>query len=193
MSNAPTNSGGGHVARRSGVSRDRPRQSLLPQQACGFGIGGERRARAPQRHLVPGAWALLQRATRPRTSRPLRRRPLLLFYPCRKGRGTPQNKASQSGITLESWTQPSRVPSAEHAQNGAALAHPGVRKAGEAEPASSPGRGPAALTSQGSRLSRAVMLEPPLPLSGGANEKAGSPLSGIFYKRMLFRVPLFGC
>ncbi|XP_037065046.1 uncharacterized protein LOC114701776 isoform X2 [Peromyscus leucopus] len=110
MSNAPTNSGGGHVARRSSVSRDRPRQSLLPRQACGFGIGGERRARGPQRHLVPGAWALLQRATRPRTSRPLRRRPLLLFYPCRKGRGTPQNNASQSGITLESWTQPSRVP-----------------------------------------------------------------------------------
>lgn len=111
----PTNSGGGYVARRSagksprtGCSRFLSLAALsLLRQTSDLGTG-EARAGSPYNHLFPGARHCGERQGT-RTSRPLCHRPLLLFYPCRKGWGTPQHGFSQSRISSKSWTQPSRV------------------------------------------------------------------------------------
>lgn len=111
----PTNSGGGYVARRSAGESPRPgcRGSFSlagpPSAEPQASEAGKPLARFPYNHLFPGAKRCGERQGT-QTSRPLCRRPLLLFYPCRKAWGTPQHGFGQSRISFANWTQPSGVP-----------------------------------------------------------------------------------
>lgn len=70
---------------------------------------GEPRARFPYNHHLLGARRCGERQGT-RTSRPPCHRPLLLFYPCGEGQGTPRHSFSQSHIFFARRTQPSRIP-----------------------------------------------------------------------------------
>lgn len=105
---AGTSRGGQQESRRGQAAADSSRSPHPPSDKPQASEAGEPRARFPYNHLLPGARLCGERQGT-RTSRPLCRRPLLLFYPCRKGWGTPQHGFSQSRISFASWTQPSRV------------------------------------------------------------------------------------
>lgn len=136
----PTNSGGGHVARRSGVSRDRPKQILLPRISP--------RLRNPQSCELETLKATSSREPRAATSYkntdvpPPLPPPPLIVLPLPKGLGNPPEQRQPIRHHFGELGPTFSRPSAEHAQYGAALAHPGVRKAREPEPAESRGQSP---------------------------------------------------
>ncbi|XP_077738638.1 uncharacterized protein LOC144304071 isoform X2 [Canis aureus] len=99
----------GHQGSRRGpAAADSSRSPPPPSDEPQASAAGEPRARFPYNHLFTGARRCGERLGT-RTSRPLCRRPLLLFYPCRQGRGTPQHGAGQSRISSTPGAQPSRV------------------------------------------------------------------------------------
>lgn len=105
---AGTSRGGQQESRRRPAAADSSRSPPPPSDEPQASEAGEPRARLPYNHLFPGARRCGERQGT-RTARPLCRRPLLLFYPCRKGWGTPQHGFSQSRISFARRTQPSRV------------------------------------------------------------------------------------
>ncbi|XP_038318153.1 putative uncharacterized protein ENSP00000383309 isoform X3 [Canis lupus familiaris] len=105
----------GHQGSRRGpAAADSSRSPPPPSDEPQASAAGEPRARFPYNHLFTGARRCGERLGT-RTSRPLCRRPLLLFYPCRQGRGTPQHGAGQSRISSTPGAQPSRVSSGARA------------------------------------------------------------------------------
>lgn len=129
----PTNSGGGHVARRSGVSRDRPQQILLPRRSPRVGnpetyeLGPLEAASSPE----PRAATSYKNTDVPPPLPP----PPLIVLPLPKGLGNPPEQRQPIRHHHGEQDPTLSRPSAEHAQYSAALAHSGVRKAREPEPA----------------------------------------------------------
>nr|XP_048283694.1 proline-rich protein 36-like [Myodes glareolus] len=129
----PTNSGGGHVARRSGVSRNRPQQILLPRLSPRLGnpetckLGPLEAASSPE----PKAATSDKNTDVPPPLPP----PPLIVLPLPKGLGNPPEQRQPIRHHHGEQDPTLSRPSAEHAQYGAALAHSGVRKAREPEPA----------------------------------------------------------
>lgn len=106
---AGTSRGGQRESRRGPAAAGSSHSPPPPSDKSQAKEAGEPRTGSPHNHLFPGTRRCGERQGT-RTSRPLCRRPLLLFYPCRKGWGTPRHGFSQSRISSASWTQPSRVP-----------------------------------------------------------------------------------
>ncbi|KAL6075162.1 hypothetical protein STEG23_029989 [Scotinomys teguina] len=129
----PTNNGGGHVARRSEVSRDRPQQILLPSislmlwnpESCE--LGPLNATSSPE----PRAARSYKNTDVPPPLPP----PPLIVLPLPKGLGNPPEQRQPIRHHFGELDPTFACPSAEHAQNGTALAHSGVRKAREPEPA----------------------------------------------------------
>lgn len=133
---AGTSRGGQRVSRRGPAAADSSLSPPPPFDKPQASEAGEPRARSPYNHLFPGSRRCGERqATRNTDVPPPLPPPPLIVLPLPKGLGNPPAQLQPITHLLREQDPTFSRPSAEHAQNAAALTYSRARKAGEPEPA----------------------------------------------------------